>query len=106
MAPRTDAMNPAGEPSGYRPMALPTKVATNEPAIPSRIVTINPPGSFPGIKNFATAPMINPITSVQIISSTTSQAPDALFSWGWTFRGLNIEQGFNFDVLPVLSPAG
>jgi hypothetical protein len=44
--PRWDAMKP------------PTKA----PTIPNRIVMIKPPGSLPGMMNFASKPTINPIT--------------------------------------------
>jgi hypothetical protein len=37
------------------------------PAMPSRIVMMQPPGSFPGINNFAIAPMTNPMIRVQMI---------------------------------------
>src|SRR6516164_5625112 len=43
-----------------RPMKLPTKPPTIAPAIPMRIVTMIPPGSFPGMMNFAIAPAMRP----------------------------------------------
>src|ERR1043166_2273132 len=45
----------------------PIQVPTNAPAIPSRIVTMQPPGSFPGISNFAIAPTTRPTRIVQMI---------------------------------------
>src|SRR6266536_5567560 len=39
------------------------KPPTKEPAMPSRIVTIQPPGSFPGMRNFAIAPTMRPNNS-------------------------------------------
>ena len=45
----------------------PSQVPTNAPAIPSNIVMMHPPGSFPGINNFAIAPTTKPITNVQMI---------------------------------------
>src|ERR1700731_3942743 len=38
----------------------------NDPAIPISMVMMHPPGSRPGMRSFATAPMSNPITNVQI----------------------------------------
>jgi hypothetical protein len=35
------------------------------PTMPMRIVTMNPPGSFPGIKNFAIAPTMRPMINIQ-----------------------------------------
>jgi hypothetical protein len=39
-------------------------VARKEPAIPRTIVIRMPPGSFPGMMNFARAPAINPMMRV------------------------------------------
>src|SRR6185295_4823441 len=64
MAPTTDMMKPAACPSWYQPMARPAQVATNDPAMPISIVTTIPPGSLPGMMNFATAPMASPINNV------------------------------------------
>ena len=64
MAPIIEAMKPAGCPGSYQPMARPRNPATNAPAMPSRIVIKQPPGSRPGISNFAIAPTTKPITSV------------------------------------------
>src|SRR5438067_8447674 len=66
IAPITEAMKPAGSPGSYQPTARPRYPATSAPAIPSRIVIRQPPGSRPGISSFATAPMIRPITIVPI----------------------------------------
>src|SRR5208337_2208438 len=66
IAPTTDIINPADCPSLYQPNTRPRYPAMNEPASPSNIVTIHPPGSFPGIRNLATAPMIRPINAVHI----------------------------------------
>jgi hypothetical protein len=66
MAPITDAMNPADDPSWYKPMARPIKVATKDPAIPSSIVMIIPPGSLPGIRSLAIAPITSPMINVQM----------------------------------------
>jgi len=43
-----------------RPMKLPRKPPTIAPAMPMRIVTMIPPGSFPGMMNFAIAPAMRP----------------------------------------------
>src|SRR6266403_2176467 len=66
IAPITEAMKPAGSPGSYQPTARPRYPATNAPAIPSKIVMRQPPGSRPGISSFATAPMIRPMTKVPI----------------------------------------
>jgi hypothetical protein len=44
-------------------MAPPMKLANMAPATPSTAVIMKPPGSLPGIKNFATIPTINPTKS-------------------------------------------
>ena len=49
IAPMSDIMKPADCPSPYHPTARPIHVAATDPAMPSRAVTIHPPGSFPGI---------------------------------------------------------
>src|SRR5574337_1890556 len=67
MAPTTDAMNPADCPSWYQPTACPRYLARREPAMPMMIVTMNPPGSFPGMMNFAMAPTTRPITIAQMM---------------------------------------
>src|SRR3712207_6155334 len=48
-------------PPSPRPIRLVRKPPTKAPAIPIRIVTIMPPGSSPGIINFASAPATSPI---------------------------------------------
>src|SRR5215831_4534656 len=45
-------------------MARPRKPPTRAPAMPSRMVTMMPPGSSPGMRSFATAPMIRPRTII------------------------------------------
>jgi hypothetical protein len=40
------------------------------PAIPNRIVKINPPESGPGVTNLATTPTINPNTIYSMIDMT------------------------------------
>src|SRR3954469_25574070 len=55
-APTTDMISPADCPSWYQPTALPSQVATIDPAMPSRMVTMNPPGSLPGVMSLASAP--------------------------------------------------
>jgi hypothetical protein len=44
----------------YKPINLPIQPPTIDPAIPSRIVIIKPPGSFPGMSNFAITPTTRP----------------------------------------------
>ena len=72
MAPIIDAMKPAGRPGSYQPMARPRNPATNAPAMPSRIVIKQPPGSRPGISSFAIAPTTKPIISVPRIVAINS----------------------------------
>src|SRR5215213_5625402 len=62
------------------------KPPTTEPAMPSRIVTMAPPGSRPGMMAFAIIPAIKPKTIQPIIaniffssdSQVTACAPEAL----------------------------
>src|SRR5712671_566566 len=56
-------MKPAAWPCSYQPMRCPSQVAKIEPTIPSRVVTMNPPG--PPTKNLAIAPARNPIMMTQ-----------------------------------------
>src|SRR5215813_5163445 len=63
-APTTDAMKPAGSPSLYQPTARPIRPAISDPPIPSRIVTMTPPGSCPGMMSLANAPTIKPTTII------------------------------------------
>jgi hypothetical protein len=58
-------MIPAPWPDLYRPSARPISVPTNDPAMPSRIVTMMPPGSFPGMTSFAIAPTTSPMMMAQ-----------------------------------------
>jgi hypothetical protein len=66
IAPSVDMMNPARWPGAYKPISLPTTPATSAPPIPSSMVTKMPPGSFPGMMSFASAPTINPINIIQM----------------------------------------
>ena len=76
MAPMTDAMMPGPLlPELYHPNARPTKPATNEPATPSSIVTMMPPGSFPGMKSFASAPATRPMMSAHSMLMVPSPSP-------------------------------
>ena len=52
-------LNPVTAPSPRKDPINPPKKA---PAIPIRMVTMKPPGSLPGMMNFASKPTINPIT--------------------------------------------
>src|SRR5215469_14210715 len=56
-------IKPAAWPCSYQPMRCPSQVAKIEPTIPSRVVTMNPPG--PPTKNLAIAPARNPIMMIQ-----------------------------------------
>src|SRR6266404_1130998 len=64
-------MKPAAWPCSYQPMRCPSQVAKIEPTIPSRVVTMNPPG--PPTKNLAIAPARNPIMMIQ--SQCSMSAP-------------------------------
>ena len=61
-----DRHDPAGDIILARKMR-PIQVPTSAPAIPSRIVMMQPPGSFPGINSFAIAPITRPTRMVQMI---------------------------------------
>ena len=76
MAPMIEAMMPgllAG--SRYMPTARPRKPATNEPAMPSSIVTMMPPGSLPGMNSLASAPTIRPTMSMARMCMMISSYP-------------------------------
>src|SRR5712691_8876535 len=64
-------IKPAAWPCSYQPMRCPSQVAKIEPTIPSRVVTMNPPG--PPTKNLAIAPARNPIMMIQ--SQCSMSAP-------------------------------
>src|SRR5436190_5931255 len=74
MAPMTEAMKPAGCPGSYQPTTRPRNPATKAPAMPSRMVIKQPPGSRPGIRNFAIAPTTKPIISVPKIAPINVRA--------------------------------
>lgn len=61
IAPTIEKMNPADCPSWYQPTARPIQPARSAPAMPSSMVMMIPPGSFPGIINLAIAPTIKPM---------------------------------------------
>src|SRR5215510_1610235 len=65
IAPRIDAINPAGCPPLYQPTARPSQPATTDPAMPNNIVTMTPPGSRPGMMSLANTPTIRPTTIIQ-----------------------------------------
>jgi hypothetical protein len=60
IAPTIEAKKLAPPPSEYHPAARPIQVATTAPPIPISVVIIKPPGSLPGMINFARAPTIKP----------------------------------------------
>src|SRR5258706_16151787 len=60
MAPTSDIRNPAASFGPYHPSARPIDPPTIAPAMPSNIVTIQPPGSRPGISSLAIAPATKP----------------------------------------------
>jgi hypothetical protein len=72
MAPNADMIHPARWPGAYSPSILPMKPATSAPATPSSMVAKIPPGSFPGMMSFASAPISNPINNIQINANTKS----------------------------------
>src|SRR5215468_4997445 len=59
-----DAMMPGPWSARYQPSEWPSTPAMKEPAMPSRIVTMIPPGSLPGMTSFASAPTTRPIRIV------------------------------------------
>src|SRR5438045_5225772 len=63
MAPTMAPINPAASPGPYQPIRCPSQVAKIEPTIPSRVVTMKPPG--PPTKNLAIAPARNPMMMTQ-----------------------------------------
>src|SRR5438128_1132788 len=82
-------MKPAAWPCSYQPMRCPSQVAKIEPTIPSRVVTMNPPG--PPTKNLAIAPARNPI--IMIHSQCSMSAPHFA-------RGLDDETQLDDLLLP------
>src|SRR6266550_4701050 len=70
IAPTIDARNPAESFGPYQPAARPIQNAINAPAIPSSVVMINPPGSFPGIISLAMSPTMNPMIIIPIMCIT------------------------------------
>ncbi len=58
-----------------RPIKLPRKPPTIAPAMPMRIVTKNPPGSFPGMMNLARAPAMRPRRIHENMPMISSLAP-------------------------------
>src|SRR5436190_21568831 len=75
MAPRIEARMPGPWSGRYHPAARPRKPAMNEPATPSNIVTMMPPGSFPGIASLARAPTIRPMIKLQSRPMRTPPLP-------------------------------
>src|SRR5438552_1337156 len=47
--------------------------------MPSKIVTMQPPGSFPGINSFAMAPMTRPMTKTQMIECALKSIFDEFY---------------------------
>src|SRR5512133_1041181 len=88
MAPMTEAIKPAGCPGSYQPIARPRNPATKAPAMPSRMVIKQPPGSRPGIRNFAIAPTTKPITSVPRIAPINVSKFDSVAKGRNRFSGL------------------
>src|SRR5947207_1432022 len=62
IAPKIDTRNPALSFGPYHPATRPRYPPMRAPAMPSRIVTMNPPGSRPGMSSFAMTPTISPKT--------------------------------------------
>src|ERR1700722_8519662 len=73
MAPITAPISPPPSSRPYQPTAWPMNVATNAPAIPSRVVRIKPAGLFgPGASMRAIMPATKPIMMIQIMCMATS----------------------------------
>ncbi|RWX48308.1 hypothetical protein H206_05137 [Candidatus Electrothrix aarhusensis] len=75
---RLPMLNPVTCP---KPRKEPTKPPTKAPAIPIRMVTKIPPGSFPGIMNFASTPTISPMTIQDRIPIVFSSFVDFTFNF-------------------------
>src|SRR5687767_14798808 len=73
MAPATEVMMPGPERTPrYHPNDCPNQPATAEPAIPTTTVTMIPPGSLPGMNNFANPPTSAPMTIIARILIVSS----------------------------------
>src|SRR3954470_24898393 len=78
MAPMIDAMMPGPlAPDWYQPRARPMNPATSEPAMPSSIVMMTPPGSLPGMNSFANAPTTKPMMSDHKMCILPSPSPSS-----------------------------
>ena len=64
------------------PSIVPSQPPTNAPATPSRMVMMKPPGSLPGMINFASNPTINPIKVTQDAFALVNLFADYRFDWG------------------------
>src|SRR5262245_31366845 len=62
MDPTTAIAKLTGSPLRYHPAVRPMNPPSNAPATPSSTVTMNPPGSRPGVRSFATIPTSRPKT--------------------------------------------
>src|SRR5918995_3937678 len=76
----TEAMIPGPSPGlAYQPRARPRKPASRAPATPISMVTKNPPGSLPGIRNLAIAPTTNPMIKVHRIHIVPSKGGPKIY---------------------------
>src|SRR5262245_2678012 len=80
MDPTTAIAKPTGSPSPYQPAVRPMNPPTSAPTIPSSTVTMNPPGSRPGVSTFATIPTSRPNTIQTMIPMNSSLETDGLGS--------------------------
>ena len=69
---------------------------TKAPAIPSNMVMMQPPGSFPGINSFAMAPMTRPMTKTQMIECALKSI--------WKAILIREPKLVNLAVLPLFRP--
>ena len=70
MAPKRAMRNPTGSSARYHPNPRPMNPPSKAPPTPSKIVRIHPPGSGPGVRNFATTPTSSPNTIQPMIDMT------------------------------------
>jgi hypothetical protein len=76
------------------------KFAMNAPATPKSIVMMIPPGSLPGMRNLATAPMISPTTNVQIIKAPFLVLRSVEDFWFYYLQKTNHDFPCHFYVKP------
>lgn len=74
-APPTAIIKPTGSFSPYQPSERPRYPPTIAPPMPKRMVIMKPPGSLPGMRNFATIPTNSPNNIQPIIKPPQGELP-------------------------------